>query len=90
MSDGSVVGFKVATVGKLLDSQYNPIEVVPMVLFSAIKYDEKGKPQYGFYTHASMNGSVEIPAKSPDEMFEEDFIPNDLGLVVKAMNEYYG
>ena len=23
-------------------------------------------------------------------MFEEDFIPNDLGLVVKAMNEYYG
>lgn len=90
MSDGSVVGFKVATVGKLLDSQYNPIEVVPMVLFSAIKYDEKGKPQYGFYTHASMNGSVEIPAKSPDEMFEEDFIPNDLGVVVKAMTEYYG
>ena len=37
-----------------------------------------------------MEGSIEIPAKSPDEMFEEDFIPNDLGLVVKAMNEYYG
>lgn len=90
VSDGSLVGYKVSTVGKLLDSQYNPIEVVPMVLFSAIKYDEKGKPQYGFYTHASLNGSVEIPAKSPDEMFADDFIPNDLGLVVKAMNEYYG
>jgi hypothetical protein len=33
---------------------------------------------------------VEIPAKSPDGMFDKDFIPNDLGLVVKAMNEYYG
>ena len=72
-----------------MDSQYNPIEVVPMVLFSTIKYDEKGKPQYGFYTHAAMNGNIEIPAKSPNGMFEEDFIPNDLGEVVKAMNEYY-
>ena len=89
ISDGSVVGYKVSTVGKLLDSQYNPIEVVPMVLFSTIKYDEKGKPQYGFYTHAAMNGNIEIPAKSPNGMFEEDFIPNDLGFVVNKMNEYY-
>ena len=68
----------------------NPIEVVPIVLYSAIKFDDKGKPSYGFYTHASMEGTVQIPAKSPDGMFEEDFIPNDLGLVVKTINEYYG
>ena len=37
-----------------------------------------------------MEGGVEIPAKTPADMFEEDFIPNDLGAVVKAMNEYYG
>ena len=36
-----------------------------------------------------MNGTIEIPAKSPNEMFTDDFIPNDLALVVKAMNEYY-
>lgn len=89
VSDGAIVGYKVATVGKLLDSQYNPIEVVPMVLYSAIRYDEKGAAQYGFYTHACKEGSVEIPAKSPDGMFIEDFIPNDLGIVVKAMAEYY-
>lgn len=89
VSDGAIVGYKVATVGKLLDSQYNPIEVVPMVLYSAIRYDEKGAAQYGFYTHACKEGSVEIPAKSPEGMFVEDFIPNDLGIVVKAMNEYY-
>lgn len=74
----------------MLDSQYNPVEVVPMVLYSAIKYDEKGTPTYGFYTHACMIGTIEIPAKSPAEMFEENFIPNDLGYVVKKMNEFYG
>lgn len=89
VSDGAIVGFKVATVGKMLDSQYNPIEVVPMVLYSAIKYDSKGVAQFGFYTHACKEGNIEIPAKTPDGMFEEDFIPNDLGVVVKAMDEYY-
>lgn len=89
MSDTAVTGYKVATVGKLLDSQYNPIEVVPMVLYSAIKYDEKGSPQYGFYTHATKEGTIEIPAKTPADMFSENFIPNSLGTVVKAMNEYY-
>ena len=90
VSDYAVTGYKVSTIGKLLDNQYNPIEVVPMVLYSAIKFDEKGNPTYGFYTHASKEGSIEIPAKSPDGMFEDNFIPNDLGLVTKAMTEYYG
>lgn len=88
-SEKTTVGYKVSTIGQLLDSQYNPIEVVPMVLYSAIKFDEKGNAKYGFYTHAAMEGTIQIPAKTPDEMFAEDFIPNDLGLVVKAMNEYY-
>jgi len=88
-SDNTIVGYKVSTIGKLLDSQYNPVEVVPMVLYSAIKYDDKGNATYGFYTHRTMEGTVEIPAKSPADMFEEDFIPNDLGYVVQKMNEYY-
>lgn len=89
MSDTAVTGYKVSTIGKLLDNQYNPIEVVPMVLYSAIKYDEKGNPEYGFYTHATKEGQIEIPAKTPEGMFSENFIPNSLGTVVKAMNEYY-
>lgn len=88
-SDKITVGHKVSTIGNLLDAQYNPVEVVPMVLFSAIKYDDKGCATYGFYTHRCMTGVVEIPAKSPDGMFEEDFIPNDLGFVIQKMNEYY-
>lgn len=89
-SDKVTIGFKVSTIGALIDNQYNPVEVVPMVLYSAIKYDEKGNATYGFYTHRCMEGTVEIPAKSPADMFDDDFIANDLGLVVKAMNEYYG
>ena len=90
VSDNVIVGYKPSTIGKMIDSSYNPVEVVPMVLFSSVKYDESKKPVYGFYTHRCMEGNVEIPAKTPDGMFEEDFIPNDLSIVVKAMNEYYG
>lgn len=89
-SDKTTTGYKVSTVGNLVDNQYNPLEVVPMVLYSSVIYDDKGQAKYGFYTHRFKEGTVEIPAKTPDGMFEEDFIPNDLGLVVKAMNEYYG
>lgn len=89
-SDKTTTGYKVSTVGNLVDNCYNPLEVVPMVLYSSVKYDDKGNTQYGFYTHRCKEGVVEIPAKTPDEMFGEDFIPNDLGYVVKKMNEYYG
>ena len=88
-SDNSIVTFKVSTVGKLLDSQYNIVEVVPMVLYSAVKFTDKGEAEYGLQTHRSMQGTVEIPAKSPEGLFEDDFIPNDLGLVVRKINEYY-
>lgn len=89
VSDNVIVGYKPSTIGKLIDSSYNPVEVVPMVLYSAIKYDDKGNAAYGFYTHRCMEGTIEIPAKSPADMFEDDFIPNDLGYVVNKMNEYY-
>lgn len=89
ISDNVIVSYKPSTIGKMIDNTYNPVEVVPVVLFSSVKYDEDKKPIYGFYTHRCMEGSIEIPAKSPDGMFSEDFIPNDLGLVITAMNEYY-
>lgn len=89
-SDGSLIGYKSASVGKLLDKMYNPLESVSVTLFAQPKYDDKGIPTFGFYTHKKKLNGIELPCKTPDGMFEEDFIPNDLGLVVKAMNEYYG
>ena len=89
-SDGSLIGYKAASVGKLLDKMYNPLESVAVTLFAQPKYNDKGIPTYGFYTHKMKVNGVELPCKTPDGMFKEDFIPNDLGAVVKAMNEYYG
>jgi len=88
--EGSIVGYKNSSVGKLLDKLYNPLENVTVVLFARPKFDDKGNPTYGFYTHKRKIDGVEFPSKTPDGMFEEDFIPNDLGLVVKTMKEYYG
>lgn len=89
-ADGSIIGYKSSSVGKLLDKMYRPEENVAITLFAQPRYNDKGVPEYGFYTHRMKVNGIEIPAKSPDEMFTEDFIPNDLGLVVKAMKEYYG
>ena len=89
-ADGSIIGYKASTIGKLLDKQYNPVESVSITLFAQPKYDEKGKPTFGFWTHPMKVNGIEIPAKSPDEMFEKDFIPNSLQYVIDKMKEYYG
>ena len=88
-SEGSIIGYKPSSVGKLLDKLYNPVENVTVVLFAQPIYDDKGNPKFGFYTHRKKMNGIELPSKSPDGMFEEDFIPNDLAVVIKAMQEYY-
>lgn len=88
VSDGAVVAKKVKMSGKMIEDHYNPLEVVSICLYC--------KPSIGketifqFYTHKCLVGTAEIPAKTPEDMFETDTIPNDLALVFKAMDEYYG
>lgn len=89
-ADGSIIGYKSSSVGKLLDKMYRPEENTAITLFAQPKFDDKGKASYGFYTHKMKVNGIEIPAKTPEGMFEEDWIPNNLGLVCKAMKEYYG
>lgn len=88
-TEGSIVGYKSSSVGKLLDKLYRPEENTAITLFSQPKFDDKGQAQFGFYTHKMRVNGIELPSKTPDGMFEEDFIPNDLGIVVKKMEEYY-
>ena len=89
-ADGSILGYKASTVGKLLDKMYNPLESVSITLFSQPKYNDKGIPEFGFWTHPMKVNGIEIPAKTPAEMFDADFIPNDLQYVINKMREYYG
>lgn len=88
-TDGGIRSYKASSVGKLLDKLYDPLENVTITLYCEPQFDENGVPTFGFYTHKLRVDGIEIPAKTPEGMFEEDFIPNDLGLVVEAMNKYY-
>ncbi len=84
---------KIKTVGKLLDNQYDPLATVSIALFTSVDYSKDGnilKPNYSFITNRTINNKgVEIPAKSPEGMFEDMMIPNDLNYVIKMANEFY-
>lgn len=57
-----------------------------IVLFSDIRKDEKtDETVYGFITHS--DGTT--TAKSPEGMFSEDYIDNDLGKVSKSIDKFY-
>lgn len=74
----------VKTIGKMLDSQLGIAGLFTMVIETAII-----DGQYKFLTH-NINGSSVV--KTPIGMFEEgeqDYIDNDLSIVLKAIKEYY-
>ena len=89
VTDNGAIEYKPSTVGKLLDSQYNILENVDIVLFSNPEIEDK-TIKYGFYTNRTIDrNGAEMPAKSPFGMFEDLFIPNDLAFVAKKIDEYY-
>ena len=69
------------TIGKMLSQQLVIEGLFTVVLRSLIKNNE-----YVFQVH---NDGTSV-AKSPMDMWEEDFIPNDLLEVDKVVREYYG
>lgn len=75
-SQGNIVP---ATVGKMLNEKINLVGMFSTVLLSRIDGDE-----YGFIT----NGVP--PSKSAEGMFDDQFIPNDLAQVDKAIRAYMG
>lgn len=77
---------KIMTIGKMVDEKLTLEGLFTIVLFSEIRKGDKDKPQHGFITHS--DGTT--TAKSPEGMFEEDFIDNDLGKVAAAIDAYYG
>ena len=81
---------KVKTIGALLDDKYDPLAVVSVALFTDVVFDKDGKATYNFLTSRTMVDRVLVPAKSPEGMFKELRIPNDLKMVFDRMDEYYG
>jgi len=71
---------KVKTIGKLLDEKITVEGLFTVVLKTIVMNNE-----YFFQTHNSGSDTV----KSPMEMFQKDFIPNDLAEVDKVICTYY-
>lgn len=88
-NDRVIVGKKIKLVGRMVEEHYNPIEVVSICLYCKPTYDKNNQPVYQFFTQKALLNGVEIPAKTPEEMFDSLTIPNDLKLVFKAIDDYY-
>lgn len=71
----------VKTLGKMLDSQLGIAGLFTVVLESCVVDGE-----YKFLTHNVTGSSV---VKSPMDMFEEDYIDNDMSYVIEKLKEYY-
>lgn len=89
VNDKIIVSKKVKLVGKMVEDHYNPIEVVSICLYCKPTFDKNDKPVFQFFTQKALIDGIEIPAKTPEEMFATETIPNDLDLVFKAIDEYY-
>ena len=81
--------YKLKTVGKLLDSQINPIGFFTYCLVSSTNTAFDGKTEYGYYTNATRDDKgIVVPAKTPYGVFDNLIIKNDLGYVVKQIENY--
>jgi hypothetical protein len=82
---GEIIGYKIKTAGKLIDNQIVLEGLLTVCLYTHVDENKDGTASYNFIT----NRYKKYPAKSPDGMFSEIKIPNNLQLVVDTVNEYY-
>ena len=82
---GEIVGYKIKTAGKLIDNQVLLEGLLTVCLYTNVEENKDGTAKYNFVT----NRYRKYPAKSPDGMFEDIQIENNLQLVVDKVKEYY-
>lgn len=82
---GEIVGYKIKTAGKLIDNQIVLEGLLTVCLYTHVEDNKDGSANYQFLT----NRFRKYPAKSPDGMFADVKIPNNLQLVVDTIDEYY-
>lgn len=82
---GEIVGYKIKTAGKLIDNQILLEGLLTMCLYTFVEENKDGSVTYNFVT----NRFRKFPAKTPDGMFADVKIPNNLQLVADTIDEYY-
>lgn len=79
------LSFRMKTVGKMTNQYITPEGKFEIVLFGSQRYNEQEKKiEKVFVTNYDGN----YPAKSPVGMFNELYIPNDMGYVIQKIKEY--
>jgi hypothetical protein len=82
---GDIIGYKIKTAGKLIDNQVLLEGLLTVCLYTHVEENKDGSTVYSLLT----NRYKKYPAKSPDGMFEEVKIPNNLKYVCDKLDEYY-
>jgi ribosomal protein L30E len=82
---GEIIGYKIKTAGKMIDNQIVLEGLLTVCLYTHVEENKDGSMTYSFIT----NRFKKYPAKSPDGMFEEVKIPNNLSYVCEKLDEYY-
>ena len=82
---GDIVGYKIKTAGKLIDNQVLLEGLMTVCLYTYVDENKDGTATY----HLITNRFKKMPAKSPDGMFADLKIPNNLQLVVDTVKAYY-
>lgn len=82
---GEIVGYKIKTAGKMIDNQVLLEGLLTVCLYTYVEENKDGTCSYNFVT----NRYKKMPAKSPDGMFDEIKIPNNLQYVCDKLDEYY-
>ena len=82
---GDIIGYKIKTAGKLIDNQVLLEGLLTVCLYTLVEESKDGSASYNFIT----NRFKKYPAKSPDGMFDELKIPNNLQYVCNKLDEYY-
>ena len=82
---GEIIGYKIKTAGKLIDNQIVLEGLFTVCLYTNVEDNKDGSVTYSLLT----NRYRKYPAKSPDGMFADTKIPNNLQTVVDTIDEYY-
>lgn len=77
-------GFKMKTVGKMVDDYLTLEGLFTVVLYSKVSKGNDNKIKYEFVT----NHDGEFPAKTPIGLFSDLYIPNDLGVISETIDKY--
>jgi len=82
---GEIIGYKIKTAGKMIDNQIVLEGLLTVCLYTFVEESKDGTSTYSFLT----NRFRKYPAKSPDGMFTDVKVPNNLKLVAETIDEYY-